>query len=157
MKKMLKFTSVLSILIGLVLVFGGVWGLSFTQKNIAQEKITTPEDASIPNVAVSGPMTLKAQGDIIREHTLKSTSGKTYAEMPQQVPQLDESGNQVIGADGKPVMVSNTARNIWVTATTLITALNLGIFAYVFSYMTILLGIMFFLIGLVFCALSRRF
>ena len=60
------------------------------------------------------------------------TEGKTFAEMPRRIPKLDVEGKPILGEDGKPAMTANTARDIWITATTLIAALNLGIFAYVF-------------------------
>lgn len=155
MKKILVVSSVLAISAGIVLLMGGVWGIWFTYKNIARECIVTPEDAAIPGKPVSGPFTLKAEADIIREHTLKSTGGKTFAEMPRQVPSLDESGQPVVGADGKPVLTSNAARDIWITATTLTTALHLAILAYAFSALIILFGCISVLAGAVFRALAR--
>lgn len=156
MKKLLKISSVLAIGVGIVMVIGALWGISFTYKNIAQEKITTPADASIPEKPVRGPFTLKAQADIIRDHTLESTEGKTFAEMPRQIPKLDEKGKQVLGPDGKPAMTANTAREIWITATTLTTALNLGIISYVFSGLILLFGCISIWTGIVFYALSKR-
>ena len=156
MEKLLKTSSLLAILAGLILVAGGIWGICFTYKNIKQENIVTPADATIPEKPVLGPLTLRAQGDIIREHTLKSAGGKTFAQMPRQIPKLDEGGNQVLGADGKPVMVANSARDIWITATTLITALNLGILTYVFSGLVLLFGLISIWTGIVFYALSRH-
>lgn len=155
MKKLLKISSVLAIIAGIVLVIGGIWGICFTYKNIAQEKIVTPADASIPEKPVRGPFTLKAQADIIRDHTLKSTGGKTFAEMPRQIPKLDEKGQPVLGSDNKPVMTANTARDIWITATTLTTALNFGIITYVFSGLILLLGCISIWTGVVFYALSK--
>ncbi len=152
-KKLLKVSSVFAIVAGVVLVAGGVWGLCFTYKNVTQEKIMTPADASIPNAQVRGPFTLLSQADVIRTHTLKITGGKTYAEMPRQVQKLDANNKPVIGSDGQPVMVENTARNIWVTATTLTTALNLAIFSYVFSGLIILLGLISIWTGFVFRSL----
>jgi hypothetical protein len=153
--KLLKFSSGLAIIAGLILVGGGIWGICFTYQNIVQEKITTPADASIPERPVKGPLTLKAQADIIREHTLKITGGKTFSEMPRLVAQLDENGKPVLGSDGKPVMVANTARDIWITATTLITSLNLGILTYVFSGLIILLGFISIWTGIIFYFLSQ--
>src|SRR3989344_4851043 len=157
MKKMLLVSSFVAIIAGLVLVGGGVWGIAFTYTNVARENITTPDDASIPDVPVRGPFTLKAQTDIIRTHTLRMTEGKTFAEMPRQIPKLDVDGKPILGEDGKPVMTANTARDIWITATTLITALNLGIFAYAFSAVMLVFGFFFILIGIIFYALGRKY
>lgn len=124
----------MAVVAGIVLVIGGVWGICFTYTNIVREKIVTPADAAIPEQPVRGPFTLKAQADIIRHHTLDTTGGKTYAEMSRQDP----------------------ARDIWITATTLTTALNLGILTYVFSGLIILLGGISIWTGVVFRALARR-
>jgi hypothetical protein len=156
MTKLLKVSSFLAISAGIILLIGGFWGITFTYRNIAQGKIVTPGDASIPEKPVRGPFTLKAQADIIREHTLKSTGGKTFAEMPRQIQKIDQAGQPVLGPDGKPVMVANTARDIWITATTLTTALNLGILTYSFSGLFILLGGISIWTGIVFLTLSRN-
>jgi len=156
MKKLLVTSSVLAVLAGLILVAGGAWGVYFTYQNIVQENIVTPADASIPEKPVLGPLTLKAQADVIRKHTLGSTGGKTFAEMPRQIPKLDESGAPILDLEGKPVMVPNTARDMWITATTLITALNLGILTYVFSILVIVFGLISIWTGIVFYALSKN-
>ena len=156
MKKLLITSAVLAIVAGIVLVAGGVWGIYFTYKNIAEEKIVTPKDSAIPEQPVRGPLTLKAKADIIREHTLKMTGGKTFSEMPRQIPKLDENGNPVLDTESNPVMVANTARDIWITATTLITALHLGVLTYVFSGIVLLLGFISIWTGVVFYALSRE-
>ncbi len=156
MKKLFLVSSFLVIIAGFVLIGGGVWGIAFTYTNVARENITTPDDASIPGVPVRGPFTLKAQADIIREHTLKMTDGKTFAEMPRQIPKIDENGKPILGEDGKPAMIANTARDIWITATTLVTALNLGIFAYAFSAIVLLLGLFFIWTGVFFYAFCRK-
>ena len=157
MKKMFLVSSFLAIIAGIVLVGGGIWGITFTYKNVARENITTPDDASIPGVPVRGPFTLTAQADIIRVHTLRMTGGKTFSEMPRQIPKLDEAGKPILDEEGKSVMTANTARDIWITATTLITALNLGIFAYAFAGFSILFGLFSIWTGIIFYALSRRY
>jgi len=156
MKNKLKISGVFAMLVGVILVAGGIWAICFTYKNVTRENITTGADASIPNAKVAGPLTLKSQADIIREHTLKITGGKTYAEMPRQIPKLDESGKEVIGADGKVVLVDNLARNIWITATSLTTALNLAIISYAFSIFVILFGLVSIWTGYIFSLLSKR-
>ncbi len=134
MKKLLILSSVLAIVAGIILVSGGIWGISFTYKNIAQEKIVTPADASISKQPVRGPFTLKSQADIIRTHVLKTTEGKTYAEMSRE----------------------DANRNLWITATTLTTALHLGILTYVFSGLILLFGCISLWTGFVFYAISRK-
>ncbi|MEK7787021.1 MAG: hypothetical protein AAB658_16585 [Chloroflexota bacterium] len=131
-------------------------GIVFTYKNVARENITTTDDASIPSVPVRGPLTLKAQADIIRVHTLKITDGKTFSEMPRQIAKIDSAGNPVLDENGKSVMVPNTARDIWITATTLTTALNFGIMAYAFFGLILFFGFILIWIGIVYCVLSKR-
>jgi hypothetical protein len=157
MKKILSVSSFLVIIIGVVLVGGGIWGVAYTYTNVVRENITTPDDASIPGVPVRGPFTLKTQADIIRKHTLNMTESKTFAEMPRQIPKLDVEGKPILDKEGKPIMTANTARDIWITATTLITALNLGIFAYAFSSIVLLFGLFSIWTGVIFYALSRKY
>lgn len=156
MKKLLITSSVLAIGVGIIMVIGGAWAVLFTYQNVSQENIVTPEDASIPSSPVRGPLTLKSQADVIRAHTLKKTDGKTYAEMPRQVAKLDEQGVPVLDAEGKPVMVANEVRDLWITVTTITTALHLGIITYLFSGFFILFGLISIWTGLVFGALSKK-
>lgn len=156
MRTLLKVSSVMAIVAGGILAGGGIWGICFTYQNIARENIVTPKDAAIPEQAVRGPMTLKAQADVIREHTLAATLGKTFAEMPRQIAATDKDGKPVLDKDGKPVMAANTARDIWITATTLTTALNLGILTYVFSGLIVLFGCVSIWTGIVFCFLAKK-
>ncbi|MEK7499200.1 MAG: hypothetical protein AAB649_01185 [Patescibacteria group bacterium] len=135
MKKLLKISSVLAIGVGIILVFGGFWAVLFTYNNVARENIVTTEDASIPNSPVRGPFTLKAQADIIRDHILKKTDGKTYSQMARE----DEK------------------RNLWITATTLTTALHLGVITYLFSGLIMLFGCVSMWTGIVFHALSKKY
>lgn len=148
MKKLLTVSAVSALIAGTILIIGGVWGIYFTYQTISREKITTPADATISEKPVRGPLTLKAQTDIIREHTMKQTNNQTYAEMPRQIEKLDDNN--------KPVMVPNTNRDIWITATALTTALNLGIIAYALSSLTILLGCISILNGLSFYFLAKK-
>ena len=157
MKKLLYISSLLAISIGVVLVFGGLWAVVFTYQNVSQENIITPEDASIPNAPVRGPFTLHSQANVIRKHTLKSTNGQTYAEMPRQIPKIDEDGDPVLDKEGNPVMVANETRNMWITATALITALHLAIITYLFSGLISLLGFISIWTGIVFGALNKKY
>jgi len=117
----------ITFIMGVGMIIGGLWGAIFTYSNVVRENINTPDDATIPNALVSGPLTLKSQADVIRHHTLETTENRTYAEMSR-----DED------------------RSIWIIATTLMTALNLAILAYAISALSISLGIFLILSGLVF-------
>jgi len=156
MKKIFNITAIVFIIIGIFMISGGIFGIGFTHKNVVREKIITPQDSSIPGVLVAGPSTLKAQADIIRKHTLESTSEKVYSEMPREIAQVDKNGSEILDKNGKIIMKPNTARDIWITATTLSTALNLGIIAYAFFILVLFLGIVFTLLGIIFCFLSKK-
>jgi hypothetical protein len=53
---------------------------------LAAERIVTAEDAEIPLAAVDSPAEAKAQADAIQAHVLKTTEGKTYAELARDDP-----------------------------------------------------------------------
>ncbi len=81
------------VLLGLVLLGAGGYTANrgFEAKDMVRDeliaqKITTPEDAAIPNARVDSPATAKAMADIIDEHARKATGGKTYSEMDREDP-----------------------------------------------------------------------
>lgn len=134
MKKLLNISAVVTAIIGIALVVGGIWGMCLTYRNIARENIVTPADASIPEKPVRGPFTLKAQADIIRYHTLAMTGGQTFAEMDR----------------------TDSTRDIWITATTLATALNMGILAYATCGLVVLFGLFLLWVAIVTRAFAKR-
>lgn len=152
MRNFINTITTLLVLVGIIMMGAGIWGAAYTYNKVSQEKITTPSDSTIPNRAVRGPLTLKAQADIIREHVLRTTGGKVYAEVPRQIPKIDEAGNPVLDETGEPVMVANKDRDTWITATTLTTALNLGLLSYALSALVFFMGLVFILLG----ALTRE-
>ncbi len=121
-------------------MISGLWGIYFTYTHISQEHIVTPPDAAYPNARVRGPLTLNAQANIIRKHMLSMAEGKTYAELPRQIPKLNDQGQPTINDQGQAVLIDNPTRNVWITATSLMTALHLGIIAYAVSALTLALG-----------------
>ena len=155
MQKLLKTTSVLATVTGIILLAGGIWGVAFTHTNVSREAIVTPSDASIPDKEVRGIFTLKSEADVIRDHTLHTTKGKTYSQMPRVVEKLDEDGETILDEEGNPVMVPNEARNIWITATALMTALHLAIVTYAFSMLIMLLGLISLWNGYLFSKLAK--
>ncbi len=153
--RLFAVVAILAIVVGLGSVLGGLGGMVYTWQNAAVENITTPSDAVIAEAPVRGPLTMWAQADIITKHQLNRTDGLRYAEMPRQIPQLDEAGNPVIGEDGNPVLVNNTARLSWLDATALTTVLNMGLMAYMLSLFAIVMGATVAGLGWVVLRLSR--
>lgn len=70
----------------LLMATGGfTWGL--ITSNLAAERIVVSEDASmLAGKPVKGPFTAFAEAQIINEHALKATDGKTYAELDRDDP-----------------------------------------------------------------------
>jgi hypothetical protein len=154
-RRLLAIVGILSLVVGIGSFAGGVFGAVYTWNQATAENITTPDDAVFPEVAVRGPFSLWAQADIIEHHQLDATEGLRYSEMPRQVPSVDEAGTPVIGEDGEPVMVANAARASWINATALMTALNLGLLAYVLSAFALVVGITMIASGVTFLSLRK--
>lgn len=154
-RRLLAVVGILTLVVGIGSLAGGVFGAVYTWGQAAEENITTPDDAIFPEVSLRGPLSMYAQADIIEHHQLDATEGLRYAEMPRQVPQFDEAGNQVVDEDGEPVMVANTARTSWITATALMTALNVGLLAYALSAFAMVVGIALIASGVTFLSLRK--
>lgn len=156
LSRILIFASILSFIAGGAMLLGGVFGIVYTHQQIVAEKITTTPDSAIPNTSVAGPMTLKAQADVVLVHMLKMTDGKRFAEMPRTLPKLDDAGNPMLDEKGEALTVPNTARDMWFNAMSVRSALQLGILSYAFSALSLVLGLLFLVNGCVFCALRKR-
>ncbi len=151
--KLLLVSGILAIIVGLGAMAGGVVGAIFTWDQAATQNVTTPDDASIPETAVRGPFTMLSQAAIITEHQLENTNGLYYAEMPREVPQVDENGAAILDENGDPVMGPNDARASWLSATTLTTALSVGVMAYALAAFAFVVGLVLVVSGVVFLAL----
>jgi hypothetical protein len=71
---------------GPYMVYRGFDGRSQVRAELKAEHITTPEDASRPNVAVVDGPTAVVQADIIKHHTLTATNGKSYSQLDRTDP-----------------------------------------------------------------------
>ena len=67
-------------------VYRGFDAKTLVKDELVAQKIVTPEDASIPNAVVDDPATAKSMADIIDEHALEATGGKTYSELDRTDP-----------------------------------------------------------------------
>jgi F0F1-type ATP synthase membrane subunit c/vacuolar-type H+-ATPase subunit K len=166
------------IVLGVGVIVVGVVGRSAVQDQLADEQIVgsddmTPskiqagieeaglENVSAPSCSVAGEKVdtgqeAKCFADYMRIHTLESTGGKTYAQMPQFATKDGAGTNDAAQAqknpDGSPM--SNSARQIWVTETALTTALYTSFFAESVALFAIIVGIALLLVGIGFLVLT---
>jgi hypothetical protein len=149
---------ILFALVGLGTIGAGAYINSFVGQQLAAQNITTPDDASIPNVQVNSIATALSMADIIQVHAANSSNGLSYAQMGRfAVESGDPAGTNVAGealqdANGKPV--PNGARNTQLTAAGLVTSLSLSAMAIGLSYGAMALGLGFTLLGFVIAGLG---
>jgi hypothetical protein len=93
MTAILKWAWLGAIVFGVVLVGAGVFMVYEGRQahddvtdTLADERILTSEEAEIPLAAVDSADEAKAQADVIREHALEASGGRTYAELPRDDP-----------------------------------------------------------------------
>ncbi|HET9261021.1 MAG TPA: hypothetical protein VFP42_12930 [Acidimicrobiia bacterium] len=152
----LAIAGVLAFVVGFGSLAGGIFGIWYTYDHAVAQDVTTPEDAAIPETPVRGPFTMWAQSDIITQHQLENTEGLYYSQMERMVPLLDEAGQPVLDENGEVTMVPNEARASWVPATTLTTALGLGIVSYALSGFAVAIGVTLIVIGYTFFHIRKR-
>ena len=150
----------------------GVWGISTVRDNLKQEQIffgDSAEDAAVPAGLSGKQVTTGSQAHafagVMQHHTLEATEGQRYAEMGRFLdvkgnPTSDEALAAKNPTTGQPV--ENGLRNMWVTETSLTTALNMaylgervGVFGIVMGIALLLTGIGFLILTLG-GALGRR-
>lgn len=164
------------ILFGIVAIFLGVNGFTTTRDAIKEENITfgSVEDPAVAKYAEQWAGEQVTTGDqarafakVMREHTLESTGGLTYAEMgrfqsaakPDDPAGTSDEAAAAKDENGQPI--SNGARTIWVTETALTTALNMSFMAERLSVFGLVVGIALLLTGvglviLAFAVFGRR-
>ena len=149
---------------GIVLIAFGIGsiGVGFNGRDevrdrLANEKIVGTPDSSIADQPVDTGAKARTFAGVMRGHALDDTGGQVYAEMGRF---LDENGeatsDEKLAAEdpktGEPV--SNPGRNIWVTETSLATALNVAFLAEGVSTFVIVMGIAMVLAGIGFLVLT---
>ena len=79
--------AVTAIVVGIVMAIAGVITWVVISTTLADQKITVSDDARCAaGDDVNGPISAFCQADIIDQHTLGITGGKTYAELEQDDP-----------------------------------------------------------------------
>jgi hypothetical protein len=154
---------VVLIAFGVAAIYMGVDGRSTVRDSLKQEQIFFG-DATDPAVAANaekwaGEQVLtgdqaRAFAKVMREHTLKATTGLTYAQMgryqsaakPDDPKGTNDEAAAAKDQTGQPI--SNGARNIWVTETALTTALNVSYMAEQLSIFGIVVGVALLLTGI---------
>jgi hypothetical protein len=143
---------------GLVTAGTGIYVQGFVTDQLASQNITTPDDASMPNVPVDDMASALSMANIIQHHASESGGGLTYSQMGRfAVESGDPAGTNnadeaLKDANGNPV--SNSARNTQLTAAGLVTSLSLSAMAIGVSYAAVALGLAFTLLGLVIAGLG---
>jgi hypothetical protein len=157
------------VLFGIVAIFLGVQGFTTTRDAIKDEGISfgTADDPAVAKYAdqwageqVTTGDQARAFAKIMREHTLESTGGLTYAEMGrfQSAAKPDDpagtSDEAAAAKDDSGQPVANGARNIWVTETALTSALNMSYMAERLSVFGLVVGVALLLTGVGFLLLA---
>jgi ABC-type sugar transport system permease subunit len=79
--------AITAIVVGIIMGIAGVITWVVISNTLSDQKITVSEDANCAaGDDVNGPISAFCQADIIDQHTLDITGGKTYAELAQDDP-----------------------------------------------------------------------
>jgi len=173
MRKLFEIGGVIAgvvlIAFGVAAIYMGVDGRSTVRDSIKQEKIVfgSADDPAVAEHAsqwadeqVLTGTQARGFAKIMREHALESSGGLAYAEMGRYVSAADpddaagtsDEAAALKDEEGNPV--PNSARNTWVTATALSTALNMSYMAEQLSLFGIVVGVALLLSGIGFMVLA---
>lgn len=157
------------IVFGVVAIAMGVNGFTTVRDSLEGENIVfgSADDPAVAEHAEEWAGEQVKTGDqarafakVIRTHALESTEGATYAEMGRFVSAADPedpkgtSNEEAALKDEEGNPVSNGARNTWITATSLTTALNVSFMAERLAIFGIVVGVALLLAGIGFLILA---
>jgi hypothetical protein len=173
--------SVVLIAFGIGSLASGIAGRETVHDNLALEQITGTPDmtpaalaaevkaAGIENVVlptcsvadkpINTGARAKCFASYIRVHALEATDGRTYSQMGQFLTADGKETSDAAQAAKDPKTggpMPNGARNVWVTATSLSTALNVSFFAESVALFAIIMGLALLLIGMGLLVLTVR-
>lgn len=90
---MRKTASILSIVLGILMIAGGIATWFVVADTLAAQNIVTSDDACLPGRTVADPFTAYCQAKVIDQHTLDITGGLTYAELDREDPLRETAMN----------------------------------------------------------------
>jgi hypothetical protein len=170
--------SIILIAFGLGAIIIGATGRSDVTQQIKQEQITGSPDMSpegiragieeanldieapscdVADEPIDNGSEAKCFAEYLRIHALEGTGGRVYSQMGQFLTASGEETSDAAKAAKDPKTdrpVPNAARNVWVTATALSTALNTSYFAQQVALFSIVMGIALLLTGIGFLVLT---
>jgi hypothetical protein len=161
--------AVVLIAFGITAIYMGVDGRSTVRDSIKQEQIVfgSADDPAVAQFAskwadeqVKTGAQARAFAQIMHEHAQEASDGLVYAQMgrylsakdPENPAGTSDEAAALKDEQGNPV--ANAARNTWVTATALSTALNTAYMAEQISIFGIVVGIALLLAGIGFAVLA---
>lgn len=151
------------IVFGAVAIYMGASGFTTVRDSVKQENIVfaSADDPAVAEHAEQWAGQQVKTGDqarafalIMRDHALEGSGGLTYAEMgrfvaaddPENPAGTSDPTAAATDAEGNPI--PNTARNTWITATSLSTALNVSYMAEQLAIFGLVVGIALLLTGI---------
>jgi hypothetical protein len=162
MSKVLQYggivASVILIAFGVGSIVTGIDGRDRVRDDLERERIVGTPDSTIPNQLVDTGSKAEAFAKVMRKHTLESTGGKTYSQLPRYATADGNGTNdeQRASKDAKGNPVDNPLRGLWVQETALTTALNTAYFAESVATFAIVMGVGLLLAGIGFLVLTLR-
>jgi hypothetical protein len=135
---------------GLGMIAVGLWARREVARALEQERIVGTSDMTPPNAPVTSAAAARALAETIRSRTVAAAGGRTYAETdeflaPDGGTTSDASAALVSEATGRPV--HNPTYELWVTSTTLQTALMQAYLSFKLADLTAGLGLVLVLAG----------
>ena len=154
---------------GVAAIYMGVDGRATVRDSIKQEQIVfgAADDPAVAKYAsewadeqVTTGTQARAFAQVIREHALEGSDGLTYAQMgrfvsaddPESPAGTSDEAAALKDEQGNPV--ANSARNTWITATGLSTALNMSYMAEQMALFGTVVGVALLLSGVGFIVLT---
>ena len=173
MRKLFEIGGVIAgvvlIAFGVAAIYMGVDGRSTVRDSLRQEQIVfgAADDPAVAKHAsewaeeqVTTGSQARAFAKVIREHALEGSGGLTYSQLgrfvsaddPEDPAGTSDEAAALEDEEGNPV--PNSARNTWVTATALSTALNMSYMAEQMALFGIVVGVALLLSGIGFLVLA---